>query len=148
MKHVIARAAISCLVVFGLISFSPAADAARKESFSQIWFDSSGNVIGQHAEFCNNVQYEGGSQSGAFSLVVHAGCGDRIRECHWEGIEDRLYICTGYFLNYALTASVTGNAGGLSAGEICEMVSACLGFEVELMYGYDFPLVQIYPIPK
>jgi len=118
------------------------AQAARAESFSQIWFNSNGDVVGQHAEFCNNVQYEGGSQTGAFSLVIHSGCGDQLRMCSEQGTQ---YVCTGYINNHALTAVVTGNSGGLTAGQLCELVQTCLGFEVELMNGYGFSMLQIYP---
>ncbi|MHC1654420.1 hypothetical protein ACODUL_14205 [Stenotrophomonas maltophilia] len=142
MKHWIAKAVMSCFVVACVAIAVPRAEAARVESYNQIWFDSSGNVIGQHAEFCNNVQYEGGSQTGQFSLVVRAGCGDQLRQCSTVGTE---YRCTGYIINNALTATVTGNSGGLTAGELCELAGACLGFEVDLMYGYGFPITQIYP---
>lgn len=142
MKHWIAKAAVSCFFVVCMSATAPYAQAARVESYNQIWFDSNGNVVGQHAEFCNNFQYEGGSQSGQFSLVVHAGCGDQLRQCATVGTE---YRCTGYIINNALTATVTGNSGGLTAGQLCELVGACLGFEVELMNGYGFPITQIYP---
>lgn len=149
MKHWIAKAAVSCFFVVCMFAGAPKADAARLESYNRIWFDSSGNVIGQHAEFCNNYQLEGGAQSGAFSLTIIGGCGDMLRSC--EEVHERdfsEYRCKGYSRNIGLTATATGSYGNLTAGELCDLTSACFSTEPILMVGYGFDVVQIYPVPK
>ncbi|HDS1578375.1 TPA: hypothetical protein QEL15_000395 [Stenotrophomonas maltophilia] len=145
MKHWIAKAAVSCFFAVSMLAAAPPADAARMESYNLIWFDSSGNVIGQHAEFCNNYQLEGGAQSGAFALSITGGCGDLLRFCEQT---DKGYICYGFTQNIGLSATVSGNAGNLSAGDLCELTGACSGTEPILMVGHGFDIVQIYPVPK
>lgn len=151
MKHWIAKAAVSFFLITSMFAGVPDAKAARAESYNRIWFDSSGNVIGQHAEFCNNYQLEGGDQTGAFSLTIVGGCGDMIRECtevHTEVLSE--YRCTGYSVNngIALSANATGNYGNFTAGELCELASACFSTEPILMVGNGFEIVQIYPVTK
>lgn len=128
------------------ISASFSAGAARAESFNQIWFDSNGTVIGQHAEYCNNVQLEGGATSGAFSLVVLGGCGDPVMSCGYtDSVSNPQWVCRGAGSNYSIVASTTGSTGGLAIHEVCELANACWSTEPELMTGRGFNLVQIYP---
>lgn len=149
MKHWIAKAALSCILLTGMFSASPVANAARVSSYNLIWFDSAGNVIGQHAEFCNNYQLQGGAQTGAFALTIIGGCGEMIRDCEEVYGEDRSEIvCSGFTLNTALSASPSGNHGNLTAADLCGLTGACSGTEPILMHGYGFNIIQIYPVPK
>lgn len=141
-----AKFIFSGAVLMSALSVFPAS-AARIESFNQIWFDGSGIVVGQHAEYCNNVQIEGGRQAGVFSLVVHAGCGDQIATCSTSYSTDgtETLQCEGLGPNFALTATVAGNSGGLSVGELCDLTQACMEFEPQLMQGWGLDFHQVYP---
>ncbi len=133
-------------LILSAIIASPTAKAARAESFNQIWFNSNGDVVGQHAEYCNNVQLEGGLQTGAFSLIVHGGCGDFVSTCGYnDSVLEPMWVCQGAGTNNAITASTTGNTGTLAIHEVCDLVNACWSVEPELMVGHGFNLVQIYP---
>lgn len=116
--------------------------AARMESYSVIYFDQYDNVVGQHAEFCNNVQWEGGQQNGHYALEVVGGCGDQIYSCHptenWSHI-----ICTDGGSYYAIGAQLFGNTAGRSLEYACSTTD-CSSNEPTLVNNWGFTMVCIW----
>lgn len=141
---------LSVAAVFVLVLFlSGNALAARAASQNIIYFDANLNVIGQHAEYCNNYQYEGGDVVNAVAyLEITGGCGELIRECHfeWQDEYPGYYVCTGYHVNYAVEAVFMGGSN-YTIEDACNVTGACSSREPILMVGRGFDLVQIWPTP-
>lgn len=129
--------------------FSGQAHAARKESYNLIVFDANMNVIGQHAEFCNNYQLEGGSLTGAYELAIVGGCGDQLANCRYEWPDGSAayYTCDSYSLNIGVLAQFSPQTN-FNIENACNIAGgACSSTEPVLMVGRGFDIVQIYPAP-
>ena len=141
-KNAMKKLLVPLVVVLGML-FSHDSFAARSQSMNTIWFDSSGNVIGQDAYFCNNVHWKGGAQSGAYRMIVRGGCGDPIISCDWvsNGV-----MCTAEapYYDYSITSTLSGNYAPRTMQEVCDVTGACTFTEPELMYGWGFELYRVF----
>lgn len=119
--------------------------AARAASQNIIVFDENLNVIGQHAEYCNNYQYEGGNLNGPYYLEITGGCGELLRECHfvWPDGSPGYYVCTSAGVNNAVEATFSG--GDYTIEDACNVTGACSSREPVLMVGRGINLIQIWP---
>lgn len=144
MRSVLFVVFVSVLTVFATDAF-----AARMESLNIIYYDANNNVIGQHAEYCNNVQVEGGvaDWNNPYALTIVGGCGDPIYNCGWVGSGDnQRYECNGSGDYYYGVSVSYQSATGRSIEAACQdVVNACSSNEPILATGRGFNFVQIYP---
>lgn len=115
------------------------ANAARMESVNIIHFDANHNVIGQQAEFCNNVRYKGGATTGTYTLLVYGQCGDPIVTCEWYVGNAYCYYQSG---NYGVSAELIGQFGSRTIAQACTDTAACNFHEPTLLWNRGFTLVQ------
>ncbi|MBP3985716.1 hypothetical protein J5837_14995 [Pseudoxanthomonas helianthi] len=125
-------------------AFPESAHAEREKSYNLIVFDANMNIIGQHAEYCNNYQYEGGDLNGPNMLVVEGGCGNYVVSCGYDS-GWTVYSCEGVGYDYALVANFYGTSTGYNVGHACNISGACSDTEPTLMSGHGLTLIRIYP---
>jgi hypothetical protein len=120
-------------IFLALALCSLSAMAARQYSSNKIYFDVSGNVIGQDAYYCNNVHWRGGNISSPYVLTVKGGCGG----CMATPTDP----CEP---NYAIIVTLGGNPP-FTTQEACQLVnnSACTDLEPDILTGYGF---QVNPV--
>ncbi len=126
------------------ISAMSEASAARMEWYNTIYFDSNHNLVGQHLEFCNNVQWSGGQLSGHYRLEVFGGCGDPIMEC--EQISSGI-VCTEIGHYWTQYAFLRGQYAGTTISEVCDTsYPVCVDLQVPTFVdNVTFPFYQVYP---
>ena len=130
---------ISVLLVVLAGLMTPDANAARMESVNMIHFDANHNVIGQQAEFCNNVRYRGGATTGTYTLLVYGQCGDPIVACEWYYGHVACFYSSG---NYGVNAELVGQFGSRTIEQACTDTAACNFHEPTLLWNRGFTLVQ------
>lgn len=142
---------MASVVFVAIMLISTEAKAVRDESYNLIVLDGAGNVIGQHAEFCNNYQYEGGQMQGANVIEIVTGCSQYYAtNCQliphsndfatWsceEGVYNTITVTENYAGSYGVTAEWFCN----TYSPICKIPDATL------LPGHGFDLVQIWPTP-
>ena len=142
---------IYILFVFSIL-IPVSAFAARMESINTVYFDANNYPVGQHAESCANVHWEGGQQSGLYSLQVISGCGDSIFECgyNWHGSIQggnlsQTFDCEGNGSYWSSTSRLLGDWRGTNLEDACDTTGVCALNPPELLNGWGFSVYQTYP---
>jgi hypothetical protein len=145
-KEIQVRNIILAVVVVVVSIWSADAMAARDKATNAIFFDASGNIVGQDLIRCSNQHFQGGigSIDAPYVLRITSGCGTPVTKCDYN--EDGLPDCVIIPGDYSITYSVTPALGALmTANEACLLAEdVCVELNPKILTEQSFEVIRVY----